>query len=88
MIQRSRDVAKRLSKGVEYLLKKNKIDYIPATGKLLTSSIVIATDRKGKKTKYQANNIIIATGARAKSFPGMEMDGEKFRLNINTYLDL
>ena len=77
MIQRSRDVAKRLSKGIEYLLKKNKIDYIPAMGKLLTGSIVIATDRKGKKIKYQANNIIIATGARAKSFPTMEMDGEK-----------
>ena len=49
MIKRSRDVAKRLSKGVEYLIKKNKIDYIPAYGRLTDNSTVEITDSKGKK---------------------------------------
>ena len=52
MIKRSRDVAKRLSKGIEFLMKKNKIDYIPAFGKLLNGTTIEATDADG--------NIIIA----------------------------
>ena len=66
MIKRSRDVAKRLSKGIEYLFKKNKIDYINARGKLKTTSLIGVTEEDGKETEYQADKIIIATGARAK----------------------
>ena len=77
MIKRSRDVAKRLSKGIEFLMKKNKIDYIPARGKLLGNGKVETTDADGKITEISANNIIIATGARAKWFPGMEPDGKQ-----------
>ncbi|MBC8257309.1 MAG: dihydrolipoyl dehydrogenase [Candidatus Marinimicrobia bacterium] len=77
MIKRSRDVAKRLSKGIEFLMKKNKIDYIPARGKLLGNSKVETTDADGKITEISADNIIIATGARAKWFPGMDPDGKQ-----------
>ena len=77
MIKRSRDVAKRLSKGIEFLMKKNKIDYIPAFGKLLDGTTIETTDADGKKTQMKAEKIIIATGARAKYFPGMEPDGKQ-----------
>ena len=77
MIKRSRDVAKRLSKGIEFLIKKNKIDYISARGKLLGNGKVETTDADGKITEISAENIIIATGARAKYFPGMEPDGNQ-----------
>ena len=77
MIKRSRDVAKRLSKGIEFLMKKNKIDYIPAFGKLLDGTTIETTDADGKKTQLKAEKIIIATGARAKYFSGMEPDGKQ-----------
>jgi len=77
MIKRSRDIAKRLSKGIEFLMKKNKIDYIPARGKLLGNGKVETTDADGKITEISADSIIIATGARAKWFPGMEPDGKQ-----------
>ena len=77
MIKRSRDVAKRLSKGIEFLMKKNKIDYISARGKLLGNGKVETTDADGEITEISADNIIIATGARAKYFPGMEPDGNQ-----------
>ena len=77
MIKRSRDVAKRLSKGIEFLMKKNKIDYIPAFGKLLDGTTIETTDTDGKKTQLKAEKIIIATGARAKYFSGMEPDGKQ-----------
>ena len=77
MIKRSRDVAKRLSKGIEFLMKKNKIDYIPAFGKLLDGTTIETTDADGKKSQLKAEKIIIATGARAKYFPGMEPDGKQ-----------
>ncbi len=77
MIKRSRDVAKRLSKGIEYLMKKNQIDYIPAHGKLIDNAAVEAIDVNGKKVTLKADKIIIATGARAKAFPQIEPDGER-----------
>ncbi len=77
MIKRSRDIAKRLSKGIEYLMKKNKIDYIPAYGKLTNNSTVEVTDSQGKKNQVKAKNIIISTGARAKWFPNMEPDSNQ-----------
>ena len=77
MIKRSRDVSKRLSKGIEYLMKKNKIDYMPAYGKLTSNYIVEATDSQGKKIQVKAENIIISTGARAKWFPNMEPDSNQ-----------
>ena len=77
MIKRSRDVANRLSKGIEYLIKKNNIDYIPEYGKIKNASTVVGEDSKGNKTEYSAESIIIATGARPKYFSGMEPDGNQ-----------
>jgi len=77
IIKRSRDVAKRLSKGIEFLMKKNKIDYIPAQGKLIGKGKVETTDSHGKKALAFANNIIIATGARPKWFSGIKPDGKQ-----------
>ena len=77
IIKRSRDVSKRLSKGIEYLFKKNKIEYISARGKLLNNSTISSVGEDGIETKYQADKIIIATGARAKYFPDMKPDGKR-----------
>ena len=77
IIKRSRDVSKRLSKGIEYLFKKNKIEYISARGKLLNSSTISSVGEDGIETKYQGDKIIIATGARAKYFPDMKPDGKR-----------
>ena len=75
-IKRSRDVSNRLSKGIEFLMKKNRISHISGTGKL-TSNTTLEVEN-GKKTEIiEAHKIIIATGARPRSFPGMEFDGKR-----------
>ena len=77
MISRSRDVADGMSKGVNFLMRKNKIDVIMGTGKLLRGKKVEVTDADGKATTYDANNIIVATGGRAKQLPNLPIDGKK-----------
>ncbi len=77
IINRSRDVAGGMSKGVQFLMRKNKIDVVMGTGKLLRGKKVEVTDDKGKKTEYSATNIIIATGGRAKQLPNLPIDGKK-----------
>ena len=77
MIKRSRDVSKRLSKGIEYLIKKNKIDYIPAYGKLLDKNIIEVLDSENNKSKIKSDKIIIATGGQPKWFHGMVPDGNQ-----------
>ena len=77
VVKRSRDVSRRLNKGIEFLMKKNKITYIPALGKLIDSNTVQVTNNEGMINKISAENIIIATGARPKWFPGMEPDGDR-----------
>ncbi|MDP6820834.1 MAG: dihydrolipoyl dehydrogenase [Candidatus Marinimicrobia bacterium] len=72
-IKRSRDVSNRLSKGIEFLIKKNKITHIQGTGKL-TSKTSLEVKNKQKTDTIEADKIILATGARPKSFPGMEYD--------------
>lgn len=77
MINRSRSVADGMSKGVQFLMKKNKVTVIDGEGKLLRGKKVEVTDAEGKTKEYSAENIIIATGARARSLPGIQIDGEK-----------
>ena len=77
MINRSRGVADGMSKGVTFLMKKNKITVIDGEGKLARGKKIVVTDTKGTKKEYSATNIIIATGARAKALPGIEIDGKK-----------
>jgi dihydrolipoamide dehydrogenase len=77
IIKRSRGVADGMSKGVQFLMKKNKIDVIMGTGKLARGKKVEVTDDKGAVTTYEAEHIIIATGARAKALPNIPIDGVK-----------
>lgn len=77
IIKRSRGVADGMSKGIQFLLKKNKIETIVGTGKLKKDKTVEVTDADGKKTDYKANNIILATGARSRELPNMKQDGKK-----------
>ena len=76
MINRSRDVAGAMSKGIQFLFKKNKIDVINGFGKLKAGKKV-EVEQDGKKTDYTAEHIIIATGARSKELPAMPIDGKK-----------
>ncbi len=76
VIKRSRDVADGMSKGVEYLMKKNKIEVINGHGKVSSgNSVTVNIDNK--ETKYTAKHIIIATGARSRELPNLKQDGKK-----------
>ncbi|MCD4788543.1 MAG: dihydrolipoyl dehydrogenase [Bacteroidales bacterium] len=77
IIKRSREVAANMSKGIEFLFKKNKIEYIKGTGKIKPGKKVEVTDDKGETIEYSANHIIIATGARSKELPNLKQDGKK-----------
>lgn len=77
MVKRSRGVAEGMSKGIQFLFKKNKIHHIAGTGKLKSGKAVEVTDAEGKKTDYQANHIILATGARSRELPNLKQDGKK-----------
>ena len=77
MIKRSRGVAEGMSKGVQFLMKKNKITVINGNAKLVSGPKVAVTDAEGKVTEYSAKHIIIATGGRAKELPNLPIDGKK-----------
>ncbi len=77
MIARSRGVADGMSKGVNFLMKKNKITVIEGTGKLVRGKKVVVTDKNGQKAEYTSDHIIIATGSRAKELPNLKIDGQK-----------
>ncbi|CAM1367287.1 Dihydrolipoyl dehydrogenase [Tenacibaculum soleae] len=77
VIKRSRGVAEGMSKGVSFLMKKNKIDIINGFGKIKTGKKVDVTAEDGSVTEYSADNIIIATGARSRVLPNLPQDGKK-----------
>ncbi len=77
VIQRSRGVAGKMSKGIEFLMKKNKIDVIMGTATVKAGKKVSVVDAEGKSTEYSGNNIIIATGARSRELPNLPQDGKK-----------
>src|SRR5210317_1757465 len=77
VIKRSRNVAEGMSKGVQFLMKKNKIDIIEGFGKIKPGKKVNVTDSDGKITEYSADHIIIATGARSRELPNLPQDGKK-----------
>jgi len=77
MISRSREVAGNMSKGIQFLLKKNKIDHFQGTGKLIAKGKIEVTDAEGNKKQYQAKHTIIATGARSRELPNLPIDGKK-----------
>lgn len=76
MVDRSRGVANGMSKGIEFLMKKNKIDVIKGFGKLASGKKVMVTDESGTTTEYAASNIILATGARSRELPNLPQDGK------------
>ena len=76
IIERSREVANKLSGGVNYLMKKNKIEIISGNGVLEKGNKLVVTDSSKKSTTYEFKDVIIATGARARPFPGVDVDGE------------
>ena len=80
VIKRSRDIANRMGKGIQFLMKKNKIDVIDGHGKILDKNTVEVTNNSSKE-KVTTDFIIISTGASPNYFPGMEPDGK----NIITY---
>jgi dihydrolipoamide dehydrogenase len=77
VIQRSRDVASGMSKGIQFLFRKNKIDHIAGFGKLIGNKKIEVTTNEGKKDIYEANHIILATGARSRELPNLKIDGKR-----------
>ncbi len=77
MITRSRTVAGGMSKGIEFLFKKNKIDLIQGFGKLTADKKLSVKDANGANTIYEAKNIILATGGRARELPNVKIDDKK-----------
>ncbi|MFD2890496.1 dihydrolipoyl dehydrogenase [Flavobacterium chuncheonense] len=77
VVKRSRDVAEGMSKGVQFLMKKNKIDVIDGFGKVKPGKKVDVTAADGTVTEYTADHIIIATGARSRELPNLPQDGKK-----------
>ena len=76
MVKRSRGVADGMSKGVQFLMKKNKIDVIMGNGKLLPGKQLEVTGEAGQKQTLSANHIIIATGARSRELPSIPQDSK------------
>jgi dihydrolipoamide dehydrogenase len=77
MIKRSRGVAANMSKGIDFLFKKNKVDVLAGFGRLKNGKKVEVEDAKGTKTMYEADHVIIATGGRSRELPGLKIDGKK-----------
>jgi dihydrolipoamide dehydrogenase len=77
VVKRSRGVADGMSKGVNFLMKKNKIEVVMGTGKLLAPGKVEVTKADGGKETVEAKSIILATGARSRELPALPIDGQK-----------
>ncbi len=84
IVKRSRDVAGQMSKGIQFLLKKNKVDVLVGTGKVKPGKVVVVipvTSHQSPVAKdpkeYKAKHIIIATGARSRELPNLKLDGKK-----------
>lgn len=77
VIKRSRGIADKMSKGVQFLIKKNKIDVVMGYGKLVSPAKIEVTAADGSKQIVETKNIVIATGGRARALPTMPIDGNK-----------
>ncbi len=77
VIKRSRGVADKMSRGVQFLMKKNKIDVIMGFGKLVAKGKIEVTGSDNKKQTVEAKHIILATGARSRELPNLKIDGKK-----------
>src|SRR6516162_6508518 len=77
VIKRSRGAADKMSKGVQFLMKKNKIDVVMGYGKLKAKGQLEVTGADGKNQLVEAKHIIVATGARSRELPSLKQDGKK-----------
>lgn len=77
VVKRSRDVASGMSKGIQFLMKKNKITVINGYGTIMTSNSINVEDSQGKIESVTAKHIIVATGARSRQLPNLVQDGHK-----------
>ena len=77
VIKRSRGVADKMSKGIQFLMKKNRIDVIMGTARLKAKGQLEVTGADGKTSTQEAKHIIIATGGRSRELPSLPMDGKK-----------
>jgi len=77
VVKRSRNIAEGMSKGVQFLMKKNKIDVIMGHGTLKKGKKVSVKDDTGKTTDYEADHVIVATGAHSRELPNLPQDGKK-----------
>jgi dihydrolipoamide dehydrogenase len=77
IVKRSRDVADAMSKGVQFLMKKNKIDVIKGTAKVKPGKKVVVKEPDNAETTYEAKHIMLATGARSRELPALKQDGKK-----------
>ncbi|WP_205499734.1 dihydrolipoyl dehydrogenase [Rufibacter psychrotolerans] len=77
VVARSRGVAQGMSKGIQFLFRKNKIDHIAGYGKLKAPGQLEVTSEDGKAEIYEAAHIILATGARSRELPNLPIDGKK-----------
>ncbi len=77
IIARSRSVADGMSKGVQFLFRKNKIEHIKGHGRIGKNNNVEVEDSEGNKKSYTAKSILLATGARSKELPNLKQDGKK-----------
>ncbi|HEY0434415.1 MAG TPA: dihydrolipoyl dehydrogenase [Chitinophagaceae bacterium] len=77
IIKRSRGVADKMSKGVQFLMRKNKIDVIAGFGKLVAKGKIEVTGADKKQQTVEAKHIILATGARSRELPNLKLDGRK-----------
>ena len=77
MIKRSREVAGGMNKGVNFLMRKNKIDVLEGHGRLIRGKKVEVEAQDGSKKEYSAEHIIVATGGRARALPNLPIDGKK-----------
>ena len=75
IIRRSRGVAEKMSNGIGFLFRKNKIDIIEGFGKLIAANKIMVTNKSGEESEFEAGHIILATGARAKELPNLKIDG-------------
>ncbi len=76
IVARSRGVAETMSKGIDFLMKKNKIDVLRGHGSIESKGVVAVENEEGR-TLYEADHIILATGARPRQMPFIPVDGEK-----------
>ncbi|GAB7086467.1 dihydrolipoyl dehydrogenase [Marinifilum fragile] len=77
VVARSRGVAEKMSGGIQYLFKKNKIEVLNGFGKLIGNKQVEVSAEDGTKTTYEAKHIILATGARSRELPNLPQDGKR-----------